>query len=377
MLTDEEGRWSQKRIDMCRMQDRCFGVSIPNASRMIEPLLAYYECSNDPIAMKLAALYAKQGLKTVFTPEGRFAPMPQSSGHVHSITCSLSGIAAYAARTGDREMLEACVRIMKVGVPEYFSSWGWGDEVFPDHPADEISRGEINQTGDVIRAALILGNAGFPEFYEMAERYLRSMMLPTQHHEPELRSFLRDKEHPADDSEREVLRRSIGGYAMQRPNDRMRPGDWPVTTLDITSGAVHAMSECYRQRVNIRDRACTVNLLFDYDDDSIRIKSGLPLEGRIAFEVKKPLDQLRIRVPDWVQSGNLQVQVNGQPKPVPLAGIYLELGGLQAGDAVVVLFDVPCRREKETVDGIGYTTTWIGNQIMEILPRGEVSPLPF
>lgn len=54
--------------------------------------------------------------------------------------------------------------------------------------------------------------------------------------------------------------RSIGGFAMQRPNDRMREGDWPVSTLDITSGAVHAMSECYRLRTVADGKEYPVNL---------------------------------------------------------------------------------------------------------------------
>jgi glutamine cyclotransferase len=41
------------------------------------------------------------------------------------------------------------------------------------------------------------------------------------------------------------------------------------------------------------------------------------------------------------------------------------------------MFPVACRRERETVDGVVYTTLWAGDQILEILPRGPVSPLPF
>ena len=57
--------------------------------------------------------------------------MDKSSGHVHSITSSLSGITAYAIQTEDAPMLQQCRQIVDVGVPEYFSSWGWGDEVYP------------------------------------------------------------------------------------------------------------------------------------------------------------------------------------------------------------------------------------------------------
>ena len=376
-LADGEGRWSVKRIEELGMKGRCFGVCVPNATRLVDALLAYYDCTQDPLAMKLAGLYAKRGLEEMYLPDGRFAPMLQSSGHVHSITSSLSGIAAYAARTQDHAMLEACCRIMDVGVPEYFSSWGWGDEVFPEHPADEISRGEINQTGDVMRTALILGANGFPRYFELAERYLRSMMLPTQHREDELRRYLKDKPEPADDSERDVLNRTIGGYAMQLPNDRMRKGDWPLSTLDITSGAVHAMSECYRHRVDVVDGICTVNLLFDSENDAVAIQSGLPFQGSIRFTARKPLQDLRVALPGWLRSETLHANVNGSERDVSVHDGYIELGALQRDETGTLAFDIPCREETETVDGTEYTTTWAGSQIIEILPRGEVSPLPF
>jgi len=42
-----------------------------------------------------------------------------------------------------------------------------------------------------------------------------------------------------------------------------------------------------------------------------------------------------------------------------------------------VTFPVPCRIEREAVDGTEYTTTWAGDQVLDIRPRGTVSPLPF
>jgi hypothetical protein len=376
-ITDDDGCWSVARIEQLGMKDRCFGVAIPNTTRLVDPLLAWDACTQDPLAMKLAGLYARRGLATMYTPDGHFAPMDKSSGHVHSITSSLSGITAYAVKTGDKEMLEACGRIMEVGVPEYFSSWGWGDEVFPDHPADVPGRGEMNQTGDVVRAALILGGAGYPQYYELAERYLRSMLLPTQHLEAEMRAYLRDKEQPADDSERDVVKRSIGGYAMQLPNARMRKGDWPVTTLDITSGAVHAMSECWRHRMDVNNGEATLNLLFDCDNDMLTVKSGLPIEGRITFTAKETIKQFRMALPGWLDASTPHVTVNGQSREVRVVSGYLELGALDANAEGAITFAVPCKREKETVDNVEYTTTWIGSQIIEILPRGEVGPLPF
>lgn len=65
------------------------------------------------------------------------------------------------------------------------------------------------------------------------------------------------------------------------------------------------------------------------------------------------------------------------PRDVAISGGYLRIDDLEPGAQGQVTFDVPVRVEKERVDGTDYTTTWVGSQIMEILPRGEVSPLPF
>lgn len=203
------------------------------------------------------------------------------------------------------------------------------------------------------------------------------MLLPTQHREAELRRFLKDKEQPADDSERDVLARTVGGYAMQLPNDRMREGDWPLSTLDITSGAVHAMSECYRHRVEVQNGICSVNLLFDYEDENIALHSGLPFSGCIRFTARKPLDDLRVAIPTWLARESVQAFINGESQEIAFVSGYLKLGALRAGDEGVLRFDVTCREEKETIDGVEYGTTWVGSQIVEIVPRGEVSGLPF
>lgn len=371
-ITDVKGEWSDALIVNTALRDRYSGKSVPNAARLVDALLAYHRATGDAVAMKLADAYARAGLRHMFEEDGQFAPMDRSSGHVHSITSSLSGITDYAIQTGDTTMLAQCMRIMERGVPAYHSSWGWGDEVFPDHPANLAGRGEINQTGDVVRTALLLGAVGHPEYYEMAERWLRGMLLPTQHREDELRAYMHDTANPESDAKRDVIRRSVGGYAMQLPNDRMREGDWPITTLDITSGAVHALAACYAQRVTKDGDACYVNLLFDYDDPEIQIESSLPFEGRIDFRMNNS-GILRIRIPQWVDRDSLRVTVDGATAPLVIHEGYLNIHG-QSG---AVGFDVPCRVEKETVDNTEYTTTWVGNQIVDITPRGKVSPIPF
>jgi hypothetical protein len=375
-ITAANGRWSAELLARQGLTERCYGVAVPNAARMVDPLLACHRETGDPLAWELAGHYARAGLAEMFLPDGRFAPMDRSSGHIHSITSALSGITEYALLQGDEAMIAACRRVLAVGVPEYFSSWGWGDEVIPEHPADEVSRGEINQTGDVIRTALHLGAAGEAGYYGLAERYLRSMLLPTQHREEDLRRFLRDVLDPEVDARRDVVRRSLGGYSMQLPNDRMQEGDWPLQTQDITSGAVHALAECWRHRVTRHGDTLRVNLLFDADHEAVTIRSGLPLTGRIAFIARQTI-HLGLRLPDWVDRQALRLSVGGSVRPIAISDGYLDVGQIAADVRGDVSFAIPCRVERETVDGTEYTTTWAGDQILDIRPRGTVSPLPF
>ncbi len=375
-VTDEKGEWSVELLRKRGMADRCSGISVMNASRMVDPLLACHRATGDPLALKLAGLYARASLRTGFEPDGRFAPMDRSSGHVHSITSSLSGITEYALLTGDQAMLATCVRILEKGAPEYFSSWGWGDEVTPEHPADEPSRGEMNQTGDIIRTCLTLGAAGQTNRYEPAERYLRSMVLPTQHREAEMRGYLHDAPKPASDAERNVLQRTVGGWAMQLPNDRMKEGDWPLSTLDITSGTLHAMAECAAHILTDDGATLSLNLHLSADTPLGLVRSELPLEGRITFVAR--LDRtVRVRIPQWVDAKRLVVRVNREAVTPMLKAGYAEIGRLRPGDQAEVVFPIPVRMERERVDHVTYRTVWAGSQVLSITPRGKVSPLPW
>ena len=120
----------------------------------------------------------------------------------------------------------------------------------------------------------------------------------------------------------------------------------------------------------------SVNLLFDTRDEALTVTSALPLEGALSFRAALPLS-LRVRVPEWVDPATLSVTVNRAPRSGTVSAGYVQVGALAAGDSRAVRFAVPVRLERETVDGIAYTTTWLGDQIVDIQPRGTVSPLPF
>jgi len=86
---------------------------------------------------------------------------------------------------------------------------------------------------------------------------------------------------------------------------------------------------------------------------------------------------LLIRLPDWVDTGTLQLTVGGESQPAVVEGGYVKIAGRGHTTDGTLRFLVPRKVQEETVDGLRYTTTWAAYQIVEILPWGSVSPLPF
>ena len=139
---------------------------------------------------------------------------------------------------------------------------------------------------------------------------------------------------------------------------------------------MHALAESWRHRVTVKESTCFVNLHFDCDHADVCVQSDLPVAGKITFTMKTE-KAFAVRIPDWVDHATVTVQVDGTERVSEIKNGYLRVGTPRAGAHGVVSFHVPCKTETETVDGIVYTTTWVGNQLIAIAPRGTVSPLPF
>ena len=66
--------------------------------RLVGPLALYYEQTADLRALTLAGWYAEETLARCFEDSGLL--LDAANNHVHSITCTLSGILSYAMLTG-------------------------------------------------------------------------------------------------------------------------------------------------------------------------------------------------------------------------------------------------------------------------------------
>jgi hypothetical protein len=357
-ITGADGVWDEAAMTASGMQ--VSGVIVDNQARTIDPLLDIADLTGDPRALDLAERTSRVGLARLFTDDGRFAPMPQSGGHLHSLTSSLSGIARWAVRAGDRGMFEHCRRVLVTGVPEYFSSWGWGDEVMPAHEANEIDQGEVNQTGDVVRAACAVASAGHPDLFDLADRFLRGGILATQFSADDLRQLI-TAAPDGTDATRDIVDRIQGSFGFPHPASKLRKGEFPIETIDITSGAVHALAMAASTIVGGDGTA--VNLLFDADRDGLRVSTRFAETGSIEITADTPRT-VTVRVPAWIDPAAVSVE---PPSSLGPAGEN-EIAVSVDATAVSLRFPLEERTTSEVVDGTRYDVVWRAGEPVSITP---------
>lgn len=357
-ITGADGVWDEAAMTAAGMH--VSGAIVDNQARTIDPLLEIADLTGDPRALDLAERTARVAADRLFTPDGRFAPMPQTGGHLHSLTSSLSGIARWAVRVGDSDLIAHCRQVLVAGVPEYFSSWGWGDEVMAAHEANEIDQGEVNQTGDVVRTACALAEAGHTDLYDLADRFLRGGILAAQFSLDDLRGLITPAPDGTD-ATRDVAERIQGGFGFPNPATKLRSGEFPIETIDITSGAVHALA--IASTAVIGDAGASVNLLFDAERDGLRVATNLAAEGRVEITADSPR-RVTVRLPAWVEPTAVSVEPSSSRADSPRGEVIVSTDAAP----VTLRFPLEERATSEIVDGTRYDIVWRAGEPISITP---------
>jgi len=334
-----------------------------NGGRALDALARYYRVTNDEAAIDLAGRIAGYTLQHCFTEEG--ALTDDAGTHGHSITAVLAGLADLGLLIADAETLRRAKAIFDVGMPAFNSSFGWSMEGLG---RDDL-RGESNNTGDLLRAALLLGAAGWPAYYEAAERILRGHLLPSQ--VVDVEPFSNDPT-AAEDCRRSIAPRVRGGFSFPTPNDYLVAPDAPIVTYDITSGAVDGLCEALRAAAIVGAAGARVNLLLNRNANGIHVRSQLPSAGRVEIENSTGRNVL-VRIPSWVAADDVELSVDGNAAARTVIGGHL-LVPCRQGRALVC-FPVPGRRTVEVINQHEFTIDWRGDQIVAMSPAARHLPM--
>jgi len=279
-----------------------FGTDPANTNgRLLFGLTKTWELLGDYNARDIAGAFARHVMhhSSAYLPDGGFATgMEFREGHFHSRAVTMLGIIRYGYSLGDANALSWGKKVFDKACT-YGTSFGW----FPERLVEKRAHGcETCAIVDMMEGAIWLAKSGWPEYWEIAERFLRNHLLESQFVSLE---GLEVSDGNMNDSEwettRDVARRSVGGFAgWSQPNDLFSKvmHDWDLYTCCSAQG-VRGLFNAWTNAVTSDDDSISVNLLINHISSDALIKSWLPYEGKVEVTPNRS-SNIRIRVPSWV-----------------------------------------------------------------------------
>ncbi len=345
-----------------------------NFGRLVTALNQYYVVSKDAVALTLARRLVDCNLARCFSPEGVLTSW--AGFHLHSVTGLVESIVEFGLLVNEHAYIRRGKAIYDVGLRPYRSDFGWVKE----NLANEANDGEANNTGDLLRTALLLGRAGYPEYFEQVERMLRNHLLASQLLDVDWIRAHEDANRPDeyDRTYHNIAERARGGFGFTSPNDwvtdQNRKAKLYPLNADIVQGSVQAIVSSWEQALMREPVGIKVNLFLTRQTDFAALTSHLPQTGRLEIRLLTD-DNLLVRIPSWADLGAVSIRVNNADQPVQVAADYFLIPNLQRGDYVEVDFPTTHTVVEEAVNYQLYQVGWLGDTVVSLTPRGGRLPL--
>jgi hypothetical protein len=367
------------------------------SGRMIQGLAQYHRVTGYEPARQLAGKLANylRYQAQYYEPDGPWLVGPDErqwwskrwhlehvvrGGHGHGHALGLLSALEYATAAGDQELI-AFVR----------SGYEWAKAnssplvgFFPEMFVPDYDRCEADTIADMVALALKLSVAGAGDYWDDADRWTRNHFTESQLTSAEwvYRLAERSPRKPVawNETGDHVPERSIGAFAGWSTGNDFNV-ESPDHTLSIqhccTGNSPRTLYYIWEHMVNYDSGKLRVNLLLNRASGWADIYSHIPYEGKVEVKVKKPLESVLVRVPEWVEANSPEVvaQTHGGRRQFRWEGRYLNLGSGRPGEVIAITFPIRQRRTKETIGAVPYTLDIKGNTVVNIDPAGKNGPL--
>jgi hypothetical protein len=358
-----------------------------HAPTILDALVRYWEISRETDVLEFAEAMAEGILADVQTSIGVSRIEPDGShrsSNCHLVMRTTCGVARLGAVTSNSRYIEWARRVYEF-TRSGGTDWGWCHENFVDPQYRYHS--ETCVTGDMAECAVALAQAGYPEYWDHVERIARNYLPEAQFFlTPEFEALYRKthaEKKPAEvEKGLQMLRKFEGGFVA-----RLRPNDWVyrygrVWEMNMMGccppEGMRALYLAWLNTVVEEEGAVHVNMALDRESPTARVTTEAPQRGRLAVEALKAADYF-VRPPSWAPQGEVRAFLNGKPFAADWHRGYLRFRGVKAGDKLQLEHPMPlftqripigCERSEEF-----YDMHWIGNDVHEVLPRGEHLPI--
>ena len=333
-----------------------------------------------------------------FAPDGGFLLDTPDAGpghdrygvtHFHGHTLTVLHALDHALMTGDQELLDFARRAYEKAVSYGEPMLGWYPErvTGPCYP----QACELCCTADMIMIPVLFAAAGLDDSaWDVVDCALRNQFAECQlRHSDwiyrlgtgEPRSSHYDARYGEEVActDDHVPERCIGGFSGWADVN-----DWVLLHEErkylrgiqqcCTGNAARAIYFAWLHTLTPGDGKLRVNLLLNRVSLWADVHSHVPYTGQVDVIIKQPLD-LSVRMPQWVHSNDVRVQVNGSDRSVRFDGRYVQVGDVKPGDVATLCFPIDERDEVVNIEKRRYALIRKGNDVVVIDPPGRYCPL--
>ncbi|MDZ4753245.1 MAG: hypothetical protein SGJ11_01955 [Phycisphaerae bacterium] len=358
----------------------------------IEPLVRYWEVSGDDEALQFAIAVTEGLIETA--PALKIEPSGKFDGHMHSTLHGVWGVAHLGVAINQPRYLEWAKRVYDYATTQGIGT-GWLAAATWNNEVRLLS--EMCATSDLVSIASLLGQGGYPEYWDHLERYVRNMIVPSQFSmTPEYVALYRKTN--AAKGKREVeqglkrMRDFEGGFvAAPAPNSWV---NWMPPTPQSNGERMQMFGCCAPEgmralhtawsTVTMRKGAETfVHTSLDRNSEHAKVVSFLPAQPRLTVIAKQAGDYL-LRIPSWSDRDAVSVFRNGNRVALKWSGpalAYARFGQASAGEELTVCY--PLAQFRQNVDfafagrpDLKFELDWSGNRVVGISPGARQLPMP-
>jgi hypothetical protein len=352
-----------QRVDPTVQLEKSSGSHL--AGYQIFPAIRFYELTGYPDALELAEGLTRWALADpVLSEDGRITLPLSWEGHLHSWLETLAGCVRTARHspTLDRAKVVARAQALYDWVQRSnATSFGW-IATFPTHGSCETCA-----ISSAIRLALELSAAGYPEYLDDVERFVRNQVIEAQFRD--LRAY--------DDGTNRASPLLIGCFDSQSlPNGHLGTrGGEDVGTVEgcCLNGGLRALALAWDAIAVADEHGLKVQLGLSRNAPGGEVIGYQPLEGRVDVIPRAP-GSVRVRVPRWVEPKTVSVLLDQQPADGKWEGSFVVLPFVRAGQRVSVRNPLREFEEDVVAGGQRYHVRWKGDVVVKVDPPGKREP---
>ncbi|MDQ1328044.1 MAG: hypothetical protein QG641_1329 [Candidatus Poribacteria bacterium] len=248
---------------------------------------------------------------------------------------------------------------------------------------------ETCATSDMVSLAALLGKAGYPEYFDHVERYLRNHIRSAQFFiTPAFESLYRSRRQNDTQAKAGLaeLRRFEGGFlGLIGINDQV---SW--LTEDeremrmfgcCAPEGMRALYTSWANAVTEMTDRMLVNMSLNLETDSVKVISGLPTEGKLTVIAKHGGDIL-LRPPSWTPREMVIAKREQEATKVVWGGTglaYAQFKNIRPNERITIAyplvdFSSSWQPHPDKPDLI-VKFHWQGNTVTDVLPKAKYLPI--